>query len=242
MVIAQSILQRGAASVHCAAKRRRHLSFVRSPGDDGDDGAEPVAPPVTSPHTVHRCLNLLRHATPCTLWPVMISGLRFAAAGPVLFVAFATASQAQRVVAVAPPIAGISCDAMEGQRMHIHQRLTIVDHGKSVAIPENVGQRPAQRCLYWLHTHTPDGILHIEAPLDRKFTLGDFFAIWGQPLSRSQAATATAAKGTAFTVWVNGARYTGDPRKIDLVAHADIVIQIGKPNGKPVAFTTWGTL
>ena len=131
---------------------------------------------------------------------------------------------------------------MEGQRMHIHQHLVILDNGKPVAIPQDVGQRPQKRCLYWLHTHTPDGIVHIEAPLDRTFTLGDFFAIWSQPLSRTQVATATAAKGTTLTVWVNGKRYMGDPRKIELTAHADIVIQVGKPNGKPVAFTTWGTL
>ncbi len=157
--------------------------------------------------------------------------------------ALATASaRAQRADAPAPPIAGISCDAMEGQRLHIHQRLVILDQGKPVSIPDNVGQRAEKRCFYWVHTHTPDGIVHIEAPVDRTFTLGDFFAIWGQPLSRTQVATAKAAKGATLTVWVNGTRYTGDPRKIALVAHADIVIQVGKPNAKPPAFTAWGTL
>ena len=174
--------------------------------------------------------------------PFMISGFRFATFCSAMFVSLAATSHAQRIAQPADPIAGISCDAMEGQRMHIHQHLVILDRGKAVAIPQDVGQRPAKPCLYWLHTHTPDGIVHIEAPLDRKFTLGDFFQIWGQPLSRTQASTANAPKGTVLTVWVNGVRYTGDPRKIDLVAHADIVIQAGKPNGKPIAFTTWGTL
>ena len=131
---------------------------------------------------------------------------------------------------------------MEGQRIHIHQHLAIFDQGKSITIPPTIGQRADARCLYWLHTHTPDGILHIEAPLDRKFTLGDFFAIWGQPLSRTRAANVLAPKGTEFTVWVNGKLYTGDPNKIDLVAHADIVIQSGKPNAKPKPFTAWGSL
>ena len=69
-------------------------------------------------------------------------------------------------------IGGISCDAQEGQRIHIHQHLVILDHGKPVNIPPNVGQPAGKRCIYWLHTHTPDGIIHIEAPLDRSFTLG----------------------------------------------------------------------
>jgi len=43
-------------------------------------------------------------------------------------------------------------------------------------------------------------------------------------------------------VWVNGTKFTGDPRTIELLAHTDIVIQSGKPNEKPKPFTAWGTL
>jgi hypothetical protein len=139
-------------------------------------------------------------------------------------------------------IGGISCDAQEGQRIHIHQHLVIFDHGKAVNIPPDVGQRPAKRCLYWLHTHTPDGIIHIEAPQDRSFVLGDFFMVWGQPITRTTVAGARAKKGESRRVWVNGKRFTGDPRSIPLAAHADIVIQVGPPFVKPPAFTTWGTL
>ena len=126
--------------------------------------------------------------------------------------------------------------------MHIHQHLVILDHGKPIAIPANIGRPDNVQCLYWLHTHTPDGIVHIEAPMDRKFTLGDFFAIWKQPLSKTRAATATAAKGSTLKVYLNGKAYAGDPNKIELTAHADIVIIAGPPFTKPPAFTTWGTL
>jgi len=139
-------------------------------------------------------------------------------------------------------VGGIACDAQEGQRIHIHQHLVIFDHGHEVAIPPNVGQPAGKRCIYWLHTHTPDGIIHIEAPLDRSFTLGDFFKVWGQPLSRTKAATAIAAKGGSLKVWVNGKAYAGDPSKIPLNAHTDIVIEAGPPFPKPPRFTNWGTL
>jgi hypothetical protein len=139
-------------------------------------------------------------------------------------------------------ISGIACDAMEGARIHIHQHLVLIDHGKSVTIPPAVGQVPARNCLYWIHTHTPDGIIHIESPQSRTFTLSDFFAIWGQPLSRTHAASMRATKGTKLRVWVNGKRYHGDPGSIPLVAHADIVIEAGPPFVPPPQFTNWGSL
>lgn len=151
-------------------------------------------------------------------------------------------AQAPTIAALGQPINGVSCDAMEGQRLHIHQHLTILDHGKAVAIPPDVGQVPARRCLYWLHTHTPDGIIHIEAPLNRSFTLGDFFAIWGQPLSQTEAASARAGKGQRLKVWVNDKPYTGDPRAIKLDPHTDIAIEAGPPFPKVPLFTKWGPL
>src|SRR3954470_13857831 len=149
----------------------------------------------------------------------------------------APACAAAQFTVAAPAISGISCDRMEGQSVHIHQHLLILDHGKPVSIPADVGQQPAARCLYWVHTHTPDGIIHIEAPKDRTFTLGDFFKIWGQPMSRIQAATAHAKKGQRLRVWVDGKQYAGDPKAIKLNAHTDIVIEAGPPFPKPARFT-----
>ncbi|HEX6809659.1 MAG TPA: hypothetical protein VF118_16855 [Gemmatimonadaceae bacterium] len=137
------------------------------------------------------------------------------------------------------PIAGISCDELEGQRIHIHQHLAIYDHGKSVEVPYNVGRPSDAPCLYWLHTHTPDGIIHIEAPVNRSFTLGDFFDVWVQPLSRTEAAGAELAKGEAMKVFVDGRVYAGDPRAIKLGDHTDIVIEVGAPYITPKPFTAW---
>ena len=152
------------------------------------------------------------------------------------------ARQAQSTAPQGEPVGGISCDAQEGQRIHIHQHLVVIDRGKPIDIPPNVGQPAGKRCLYWLHTHTPDGIIHIEAPQDRSFTLGDFFKVWGQPLSHTTAGSAHANKGASLKVWVDGKPYKGDPRKIALKAHTDIVIEAGPPFPTPPRFTTWGTL
>ena len=153
----------------------------------------------------------------------------------------ATASRAS-AQAMGQPVNGISCDAQEGQRIHIHQHLAIFDHGKEMMVPQYIGIPQASRCIYWLHTHTPDGIIHIEAPKDRSFALGDFFAVWGQPLDRTHVASATTKKKESMRVFLNGVRYAGDPAKIPLTAHADIVIEVGPPFRKHAPFTNWGAL
>ncbi|HEV8410329.1 MAG TPA: hypothetical protein VGQ30_07460, partial [Gemmatimonadaceae bacterium] len=86
------------------------------------------------------------------------------AAGSLAFACIAAPAAAQLAnpTPQGETVGGISCDAQEGQRIHIHQHLVIFDHGKQVDIPRNVGQPSARPCIYWLHTHTPDGIIHIE--------------------------------------------------------------------------------
>ena len=167
---------------------------------------------------------------------------RIAVAAALMVAATRVSAQSPFASASGATIDGISCDAQEGQRIHIHQHLVILDHGTGVAIPENVGQPAGRRCIYWLHTHTPDGIIHIEAPKERTFTLGDFFKVWGQPLNKTEAATARAAKGTSLKVWVDGKPFTGNPATIKLTAHRDIVIEAGPPFPKPPKFTNWGKL
>ena len=138
------------------------------------------------------------------------------------------------------PVHGIRCDRMEGSAFHIHQHLAIFDHGKPMPIPEDIGRPLFASCFYWVHTHTPDGIVHIESPVFRSFTLGDFFAIWGEPLSLTRVDGTTLRRGEHVTVWVDGSQYKGDPASIQLAQHSDIVIQVGPPASKPAAFTAWG--
>jgi hypothetical protein len=137
------------------------------------------------------------------------------------------------------PVDGIHCDAAEGVAMHIHPHLTILNHGKPVPIPEDVGRPLAAQCFYWLHTHTPDGIIHVESPHVREFTLGEFFAVWGQPLTAHDVAGAQPRPGEKIRVYVDGEPYAGDPRKIEFAQHLDIAILVGPPYRVPPPFTAW---
>ena len=134
---------------------------------------------------------------------------------------------------------GISCDSAEGARMHIHSHLTILDHGRPVTIPEDIGRPLAAQCFYWLHTHTPDGIIHIESPKFRDFSLGEFFDVWGQPLRRGNVAGAKPRPGESVEIYVDGHPYAGDPREIALTQHLDVAIVVGRPAAKPAPFTAW---
>ena len=80
------------------------------------------------------------------------------------------------------------------------------------------------KCLYWLHTHDSTGVVHIESPVQRVYTLGQFFDVWGRPLSNAQVGHATGQ----VTAFVNGKRFAGDPRSIKLTPHAVIQLNIGK--------------
>jgi hypothetical protein len=63
-----------------------------------------------------------------------------------------------------PPINNVRCDTAQQTAYHIHIHLSIYINGKSVTIPQGIGIGAGNRCYYWTHTHTSDGIIHIEAP------------------------------------------------------------------------------
>ncbi|WP_136625277.1 hypothetical protein [Dictyobacter kobayashii] len=52
-------------------------------------------------------------------------------------------------------------------------------NGQPVQVPQNVGIASDQSCIYWLHTHDTSGIIHIESPTQKTYTLGNFTQLWG---------------------------------------------------------------
>lgn len=138
----------------------------------------------------------------------------------------------------APTIAGIQCNQSEGTVTHIHQHLAIYDKGTPVIVPADIGINAAQGCLFWLHTHDSTGVIHVESPNQgTTYTLGQFFAIWGQPLSGTRVASAVATGSAHVRAYVNGRLYTGDPRSIPLTQHARITLEVGPPWVSPPSFT-----
>jgi hypothetical protein len=140
------------------------------------------------------------------------------------------------------PIDGIHCDAAEGSVEHVHVQLQLYARGRAVTVPAQIGIPQSGTCLYWLHTHDTAGYIHIESPVRRTFTLGQFFDIWGPDLSWNRAGSVAASHGSHLSVWVNGVAWRGrDPRDIVLRDHETIVIQSGPPFAKP-AGADWSKL
>jgi hypothetical protein len=141
------------------------------------------------------------------------------------------------------PVDGITCRQIDHAvvNYHVHAYVTVFVNGSRRRIPAGVGiTRPfvverlpsgifidggVANCLYWLHTHAYDGIVHVEAPKKGTFTLGQFFAIWNQPLTTSQVGP---AKGPVV-VFENGRQLTGSPGTALLSDHAVIQIDVGTP-------------
>jgi len=149
-------------------------------------------------------------------------------------------------IATGQSVNGIGCNTSEQLAYHIHVHLAIFVNGTPRQVPAGIGipgavtsQTPSGpfvesgTCIYWLHTHAPDGIIHVESPVNHTYTLGDFFDEWGQPLSATQAGP---AKGRVTALY-NGQVYTGNPRDIPLNAHAQIQLDVGTPLIAPESIT-----
>jgi hypothetical protein len=126
-------------------------------------------------------------------------------------------------------IDGIECNPMEQAVFHIHAHLDIIINGVYFLVPSQIGI--PSNCFYWLHTHDESGIIHIEAPMHRVFTLGQFFDIWGKKLSNDQIFNYVANANNPLNVYINGTKVSDGTnyRDIKLHAHDEIAIVYGTP-------------
>jgi hypothetical protein len=146
---------------------------------------------------------------------------------------------------------GIQCGPTEQIAFHHHARLTVFVNGQPKTVPYGIGIADPHlqpgvgapfvdggACFSWLHTHAADGIIHIESPVARVFTLGNVFDVWGQPLSSTQVGP---AKGKVTALY-NGQVWLGNPRDIPLREHTQVQLEVGDPLVAPVHITSWGGL
>jgi hypothetical protein len=125
-------------------------------------------------------------------------------------------------------IDGIECNTTEYAVFHIHAHLDIFKDGKPISVPSQIGINTDAGCLYWLHTHDDSGVIHIESPLEREFTLGNFFDIWGESFNNTHLFDEEVTNNT-LSVYVNGNKVPTDMdyRSINLNAHDEIAIVYG---------------
>ena len=136
---------------------------------------------------------------------------------------------------------GIEALHKEQLLFHIHAHLAIYVDGQQKLIPYGIGIVPPYKLVntangafvaggskfYWLHTHDETGLIHIESPIQRTFTLGDLFDIWHQPLGPTQVGP----DAGHVTIMVDNQPRGGDPRAVPLAAHE--VIQLNVDSTEP---------
>jgi hypothetical protein len=115
--------------------------------------------------------------------------------------------------------------------LHIHQHLTILINGHRRGIPALIGFRPPVGFLP-IHTHDTSGIIHVESSEVRTFTLGDFFAVWGQPFNAQQILGKHADATHKITMTVDG-RVRRSFENWVLHDHDDIVISYRRRSAPP---------
>lgn len=114
--------------------------------------------------------------------------------------------------------------AQKALAFHIHQHLDVYLNSTHVTVPALIGVND-NSFVTEMHTHTPDGILHVELAKNRPYTLGQFFGEWSVRLN---ARCLDRYCGNLHW-WVNGKPQTGNPADLVAHAHQEIAIAAGKP-------------
>jgi hypothetical protein len=121
-------------------------------------------------------------------------------------------------------------------KVHYHAHLDVVVDGHAVTVPAGLGFVVAGdkvKGLAPLHTHTPDGIIHIENDVPATFVLGQVFVEWGVRFTPSCLGPYCTGHGKELGVFVDGKRVTGDPRRVVLRKHEEIAVEFGRAGALP---------
>lgn len=117
--------------------------------------------------------------------------------------------------------------SQEGVAMHIHQHLDIFANGLRVDVPGGIGINgwpSSTGFISALHTHDSTGVMHVESPIIRDFTLGQFFDVWGVRFDQSCLGGYCTNAATKLHVYINGTEITSGSRDQVLKPHQEIVI------------------
>jgi hypothetical protein len=140
-----------------------------------------------------------------------------------------SSSSSATPVTTATTLDGIQCNVIEHFVFHIHTHVDIFFSGKHINIPPQIGIIPG-KCIYWMHTHDGSGIIHIESPIKRDFTLGQFFDLWKMKVSNHKVFdNIFNGKDNVPSVYINGSKVpsTTNYRDIKLSSHQEIALVYG---------------
>lgn len=115
---------------------------------------------------------------------------------------------------------------------HAHSLLSIFADGKPVEVPQNIGIDPTAGGHSSLHTHTSDGVIHMEADDPYPYKITDLFSVWGVAFDGKRLGGLRPAAGEVLEVYVNGER-AADPLAVEMNDGDNIVVGVGAPGSFP---------
>jgi hypothetical protein len=117
----------------------------------------------------------------------------------------------------------------------VQAHIELFAHARVVPIPPGIGVAPPLlrrgadilhgRCSYRVRTTEPTGLLELRG--GQTVSLGELFDIWGQPLSPTRLAGFRVSARNPVRAYVAGRRWHGDPRRVPIVRHAVIALEVG---------------
>jgi hypothetical protein len=129
--------------------------------------------------------------------------------------------------------AGLPMLGHEELAVHYHAHLDILVDGQRVTVPALIGIDERRQQISPLHTHDTSGVIHIESATNAPFTLGQLFAEWGQPLSRSQVGPLRIGGDRVFRLYRNGQEVSGDAGTLVFRPHLEIALWVGAKSATP---------
>lgn len=123
--------------------------------------------------------------------------------------------------------------SMEGSALHIHQHIDVYIKGEKIGVPARIGIGFLDSFISSIHTHDITGVIHVESPTIKDFTLGQFFDVWGVKFSAQSIGGYNSDEKNKIQIFVDGKEETGDPRAVVLSSHQEIVVAFGTAEELP---------
>ncbi len=130
---------------------------------------------------------------------------------------------------LAERVAGLGFPPVGDESYHAHALLTVYRDGEQVPVPADLGydERGAHSSL---HTHTPDGVIHMEADDPYPYTLAHVMTTWGVAFGPDRLGGDTANGGKKVYVYVNGEPAAPD---VELSDGDNVVVAYGEAGSFP---------
>jgi hypothetical protein len=128
---------------------------------------------------------------------------------------------------------GLPVLSTEVVEQHFHLHLDVVVNGHAVTVPDDIGRNEGGGYLTVIHTHTGDGVIHIEAPKGPVYTLGQLFDVWGVRFSGTCLGGLCNEGDRIVRVYADGELLNRDPRLLILGFHQEIVVSYGTASQVP---------